>query len=139
MTWDELLQKVLDAPNFKQLEMAKEASKIVLGYMTTRLDKASAMFLYSCTVSTFIGADGVISKPEYDLFCSIFEVEIPLEGLSETIKAACTKENIQVINEVIDSSPAEVKLAFVMLGAVFCSCDGVITPEEQELLSKYLK
>lgn len=138
MSIKEIYQTYLDASYEDRLKEAISASKVVLNYLKSKSPEDKASEAYLLLVATYVGADGSVQTAEYEFCKKVFDFELSFDEFYDMVNAACTAENVELVDGIIDSSPADVKVNFVSLGIAICSSNGTMTVREQQLLAKYI-
>ena len=138
MTINESYQAYLDASPQERLTEAIEASNVVLSYLNSQTDPETASIAYLMLIGSYVGADGAVQPAEYEFCKQVFGFDFSFDEFYDMVSAACNEENVELIDNIIDSAPADVKFNFVSLGIAICACNGTLSVKEQQLLTKYI-
>ena len=139
MTLQEIFQGYVNMEPEELVQNAQYNSAIVLEYLNANVEKSDdAAAMYLALISTYIGADGSVDQLEYKFCKAVFGFPGSYDDFFNMVNASSTSKMVELVDNVIDSSPDDVKAAFVALGAAFCAANGTMTVAEQQLLMKYL-
>ena len=138
-TLDELYQEVVDMSDGEKLYMAQRASAALLEHLSQYIDSDAAIDIYLSLIACYVAADGSVDYKEYEFFKSVFEgLDLSYDDFFEVIQNKYSSELVEKFDELIGAAPKDIRRDFIMLGLAICSCNGVITASEAELLSRFI-
>ncbi len=135
---NEMYQEVVNMSDEEKVELGIKAAGDVIPFLSKNFKDDDAAALYAMLIGTYVGADGSVNQSEYSYCKVVFGLDMPYDDFFNIVKESCKPEYIELIDNLIDSAPADVKSAFVILGVAIFSCDDSITIDEQRLLAKYI-
>ena len=122
-----------------RIAAAKGATLDILNYLNEKNhndDFKSAFFVI--LLGALIGVDGTVTESEVEIFNAVFATEFTSKDLVKTISQLSTKENMEILDRIIDSMPEKVKLSACVLCLTVISADGEVGEEEAALFQKIL-
>ena len=123
----------------ERIAAAKGATLDVLNYLNEKNynDEFKSAF-FVILIGALIGVDGTVTNSEVDIFNAVFATEFTAKDLVKTISQLSTKENMEVLDRIIDAMPEKVKLSACVLALTVISADGDVGDDEAALFQKIL-
>lgn len=126
-----------EASTDEKLVAARGAAGEVMAFLNDKTkdsDFKTGFFLI--LLGTLIGVDGTVTQAEVDVFNAVFDTDYTSKDLVRLISNLSTKENMELIDRVIDSMPEKIKLSTCVLALTVLSADGKIDDEEAKFFEK---
>ena len=136
-SFDDIYKQFEEANADEKLIAARGAANDVMAFLNAKTDNAdfkTGFFLI--LLGTLIGVDGTVTQSEVDVFNAVFGTEYTSKDLVRLISNLSTKDNMELIDKVIDSMPEQVKLSTCVLALAVISADGKIDEEEAKFFEK---
>ena len=128
--------------NEEKIQQGQFATAQIISYLTNNLeDRKLVKQTFFGLIAPFFGVDKEIDKHELKFFKEITGYfDIDFEEFKQYVESYTKDSVIASINRFVDRGmPEVVRSSFVMLGLLIASSNGVITPEEEELLLYYVE
>ncbi len=140
MTFTELFQQCLDMNSQERINAGANAVNKLMAFLKQTInDEELAVKTLLTAVSVYAGGDNKLTDREADFIKGIFGLNNwDNDKLFNLVNSFVSVENLNFINELIDSCPNDIKTTFVMLAILTTCSDGTMTVDEKRLVALLL-
>ena len=133
--FDELYKTFEEKDEASRLKLANKAASNLFTYLMRAegLSKEEAFVFILAIIRMFVSYDKAIDQKECDLFNQLLNTNLTLDEFKKIFEE---KVDENVIDEIVDSLPNEMRSEVCLLGLAFISSDGKINESEKEIFRK---
>ena len=142
MKFSDLKLSVLRMSEEDKIQQGQFATAQIISYLANNLeDRKLVKSTFFGLIAPYFGVDKEIDKKELKYFKEITGYfDIDFDSFKTYVESYTKDEVIASINKFVDRGmPEVVRTSFIVLGLLIASSNGVITPEEEELLLYYVE
>ena len=142
MKYSDLKLNALRMTEEEKIQQGQFATAQIISYLANNLkDRKQVKSTFFGMIAPFFGVDKKVDKKELKYFKEITGYfDIDFDTFKNYIESYTKDSVIASINKFVDRGmPEVVRNSFIMLGLLIASANGVVTPEEEELLLYYIE